>query len=165
VAEINEFQWTARDVGDTDRLGNALAELLPPGTTVALVGTLGAGKTRLVQSVAANLGVPREAVTSPTFVICQEYDGTRKVYHFDAYRLAGEDDLFDLGPEEYFESDAITFIEWADRVRGCLPSDHVEIDISVDGETGRTFQIASVGMRYGSVVRAVHDRLQRQENQ
>ena len=102
---------------DTERLGAALAEVLPPGTVVALIGTLGAGKTRLVQAVAAALGVPRGSVTSPTFVLVNEYrQGRLPVYHFDTYRLKDDDEFLDLGPDEYFESDGLTFVEWADRV-------------------------------------------------
>ena len=72
---MNEFAFLAADEADTERLGAALAAALPPGTTVALIGTLGAGKTRLVQAVAAALGVPRDAATSPTFVLVNEYRG------------------------------------------------------------------------------------------
>jgi tRNA threonylcarbamoyladenosine biosynthesis protein TsaE len=68
---MNEFVLEADNEADTDRLGAALAELLPDGTVVALSGTLGAGKTRLVQGVAAAAGIDRQLVTSPTFVLCQ----------------------------------------------------------------------------------------------
>src|SRR5262244_3895305 len=120
------------DEHDTDRLGAALAAALPPGTLIALVGTLGAGKTRLVQAVAAALGVPRDAVTSPTFVLVNEYrQGRVPIFHFDTYRLKDDDEFLALGPEEYFDSAGITFVEWADRVAGLLPADRVEITIEV----------------------------------
>src|SRR5438552_15626499 len=126
---MTEFVFKASDEQDTERFGIALAAVLPPGTVVALRGTLGAGKTRLVQAVAAAVGVPREEVVSPTFVLCQEYHGTRTVYHLDAYRLRDEDEFRELGVEELFASDAVTFIEWADRVAGALPDDYLQIDI------------------------------------
>ena len=135
-------QWTfiAQSEADTDRLGAKLAEVLTPGTLVALVGTLGAGKTRLVQAVAVALGVPTEEVTSPTFVLVNEYLGGRlPVYHFDAYRLKDEDEFLELGPEEYFDGEGITFIEWADRVESCLPKKFVRIEAKVTGDTGREF--------------------------
>ena len=88
--------FTANNEHDTDRLGAALAEVLPPGTVVALIGTLGAGKTRLVQAVAAALGVPPGSVTSPTFVLVNEYTGGRlPIYHFDTYRLKDDDEFLD----------------------------------------------------------------------
>ncbi len=98
------------------RLGAALAEVLPDGTTVALCGTLGAGKTRLVQAIAEAAGVDRRNVLSPTFVLIQEYHGRRTVYHIDAYRLRDADEFLALGPEEYFEGDGLVLVEWADRV-------------------------------------------------
>jgi tRNA threonylcarbamoyladenosine biosynthesis protein TsaE len=130
---------------DTDRLGAALAEVLVPGTVVALVGTLGAGKTRLVQAVAAALGVPRDAVTSPTFVLVNEYrHGRLPIFHFDTYRLNDEDEFLALGPEEYFDSAGITFVEWADRVADFLPPDRLEITIDVTGDYSRRVTISGL---------------------
>jgi tRNA threonylcarbamoyladenosine biosynthesis protein TsaE len=133
----------AKDERDTEHLGAVLAETLPPGTVIGLVGTLGAGKTRLVQAVAAALGVPSGSVTSPTFVLVNEYRGGRlPVYHFDTYRLKDEDEFLALGPEEYFESSGLTFVEWADRVADLLPQERLDISIEVTGETDRRFAIA-----------------------
>ena len=77
---MSELHFDAASEADTDRLGAALAELLPAGTVVALTGTLGAGKTRLVQAVAAASGIDRLQVTSPTFVLCQTYRGRRTIH-------------------------------------------------------------------------------------
>ena len=142
---MNHFRFPAQSEEDTRRLGRALGEILPAGTTVALLGTLGAGKTRLVQAVAEACGVPADTVVSPTFVLCQEYHGHRTVYHMDAYRLRDDDEFLQLGPEEYFESDGITLIEWGDRVIGCLPPDRIEIHIKVAGQTTREFEITAMG--------------------
>lgn len=125
------------DLAATDRLGRQLAEHLPPGSVVALSGTLGAGKTRLVQAIAAACGVDPADVTSPTFVLCREYHGTRTIYHLDAYRLKDEDEFLELGPEEMFASGGLVFIEWAERVANYLPPDCVEITLEVTGETSR----------------------------
>jgi tRNA threonylcarbamoyladenosine biosynthesis protein TsaE len=136
------FTFTAQNEADTDRLGTALARVLPPGTVIALIGTLGAGKTRLVQAVAAAVGLPRANVTSPTFVLVNEYKtGRIPIYHFDTYRLKDDDEFLSLGPDEYFDSNGLTFVEWADRVADLLPSDRLEISIEVTGETTRNFQI------------------------
>ena len=142
---MDEFTFLADNESDTQRLGAALAKVLPPGTTVALIGTLGAGKTRLVQALAAGCGVPPETVVSPTFVLCQEYHGRRTLYHLDAYRLKDDDEFLELGPEEYFASDGITLIEWADRVIACLPPQRLEIHIEVVGDTARQFRLVAVG--------------------
>lgn len=139
---MNDFTFVAQSEADTDRLGVLLAEALPPGTVVALVGTLGAGKTRLVQAVAAALGVPRDEVTSPTFVLVNEYSkGRVPIYHFDAYRLRDEDEFNELGPEEYFEGDGLTFVEWADRVTDSMPRDCVRIEIEVTGDQSRQMTV------------------------
>lgn len=130
------------DERDTERLGAALAAVVPPGTVIGLIGTLGAGKTRLVQAVAVALGVPSGNVTSPTFVLVNEYTGGRiPVYHFDTYRLKDEDEFLALGPDEYFESSGVTFVEWADRVADLLPAERLEITMEVTGETQRRISI------------------------
>jgi tRNA threonylcarbamoyladenosine biosynthesis protein TsaE len=129
---------TVQNEQDTKRLGTALADALPPGTVVGLIGTLGAGKTRLVQAVATALGMPPGSVTSPTFVLVNEYRGGRMpVFHFDTYRLKDEDEFLALGPDEYFESPGLTFVEWADRVANLLPRERVEITFDVLDQTKR----------------------------
>lgn len=128
---------------DTERLGTALAELLPDGAVVALIGTLGAGKTRLVQSVARACGVPNGVVVSPTFVLIGEYRGRRTIYHFDVYRLRDGDEFEQLGPDEYFDAGGLTLIEWADRVTDWLPEDRFEITVTITGPTSRSFAIGS----------------------
>lgn len=138
---------------DTVRLGAALADVLPDGTTVALCGTLGAGKTRLVQAVAEAVGVDRRNVTSPTFVLIQEYRGRRALYHIDAYRLRNEDEFLALGPEEYFQSDGLVLVEWADRVQGCLPKDRIEVHIEITGPQSRRFEVVPVGEKYVGAVK------------
>jgi tRNA threonylcarbamoyladenosine biosynthesis protein TsaE len=114
---------------------------------VALIGTLGAGKTRLVQAAAEGAGVPPGTALSPTFVLIQHYQGVRTIHHIDAYRLRDEDEFQELGPEELFESDGLTFVEWADRVEVCLPSDHLRVEIDVLGKSARRFRITAVGDR------------------
>ena len=91
-----------------------------------------------MQAVAAAFGVPRANVTSPTFVLVNEYPGGRlPIYHFDTYRLKDDDEFLNLGPDEYFDSNGLTFVEWADRVADLLPAERVEITIEVAGETDR----------------------------
>lgn len=144
------------DEAGTVALGERLAASLGPPATVALVGPLGAGKTRLVQAIAAALGADEE-VTSPTFVLVNEYrTGRVPVYHFDAYRLEDEDELFELGAEEYFaglvaSGPGLTLVEWGDRFPDSLPSDTVTVRIDVIGETRRRVTIEGMpdGVRLG----------------
>lgn len=151
----SELQISLADESATGRLGAALAAALPAGSVVALIGTLGAGKTRLVQAIATSLGVEPADVLSPTYVIVHEYRGQRPIYHFDAYRLKDDDEFLELGPEEYFDSDGITLIEWADRVERCLPREWLEIRIEVTGATTREVQVTARGARYCAVLEKV----------
>ena len=117
---------------ETERLGATLAELLPNGAVVTLLGTLGAGKTRLVQAIAEASGVPVGVVGSPTFVLVKEYHGkTRAIYHFDAYRLR--------------DSDGLSFVEWADRVDDVIPRDHLEIIVELVDQRTRKFIVSTCG--------------------
>lgn len=119
---MSTFEFISYSEHDTGRLGAEIAEAAAPGDVIALVGTLGAGKTRLVQAIAVALGNVAEAITSPTFVLVNEYTAGRlPVYHFDVYRLKDDDEFLELGAKEYFERDGITLIEWGDRVEHLLP--------------------------------------------
>src|SRR5215467_16219929 len=114
----------APDLEATRAFGHRLAGLLFPGAVVALVGPLGAGKTHLVRAVAEGLGISdSRVVNSPTFVLIQEYQARLPIYHFDAYRLRTEGEFADLGAHEYFESNGVCLVEWADRVPAYLPAE------------------------------------------
>ena len=144
------------DLAATQAFGRRLGGLLFPGAVVALVGPLGAGKTHLVRAVAEGLGLSDgRTVSSPTFVLIQEYPARLPVYHFDAYRLRGEAEFADLGAHEYFEGDGVCLVEWADRVRGCLPPEHLRITLSVTGENSRRAEVQATGERYEAVVKAL----------
>src|SRR5262245_10398004 len=144
----------------TSAFGSELAALLPPAAVVALIGPLGAGKTRLVQAVAHASGVEDGVVASPTFVLIHEYQGRVPIFHFDAYRLRDEDEFIALGPEEYFSQKGWSFVEWADRVESALPKEHIEIAIESTGQYVRRLSIrATGGERYEKIVDALRARL------
>lgn len=159
---MSEFTFDATSEADTDRLGAALAEFLPDGTVVALSGTLGAGKTRLAQAVAAASGIDRQQVTSPTFVLCQTYRGRRTIHHFDVYRLKDEQEFLELGPDEYFESDGLSLVEWADKVDHLLPSVRLDVSIEVIGPTQRRFTLRSNDRQLESAIGRIAEILQSQ---
>jgi tRNA threonylcarbamoyladenosine biosynthesis protein TsaE len=126
---------------ETDRLGCALANEVTPGTVIALIGPLGAGKTRLVRAVAEALGVDPGAITSPTFVLIHEYEGRLPVYHMDVYRLKGLDEFDGLGPADYWLGAGVCLVEWADRIRDRLPADAWTIQIALKGPMERRFEL------------------------
>ena len=121
---------------ETQELGKRLAEQFKPNTVVALTGDLGAGKTALAKAIARGLGVT-ETITSPTFTIVQEYEtGRLPLFHFDVYRVSDEDELFEIGFEDYFKKGGICLIEWADLVEDMLPAGAVHIEMLYGEEEG-----------------------------
>lgn len=126
---------------ETEALGRALAEMLGPGTTIGLVGPLGAGKTRLVRAIAEALGVEPGAIASPTFVLIHEYDGRLPIYHFDAYRLADPEEFDALGAADYFTAGGVCLVEWADLVADRLPADSWRARIDPT-DSGRSFLVS-----------------------
>jgi tRNA threonylcarbamoyladenosine biosynthesis protein TsaE len=141
------------DLAATIAWGRRLGALLFPGAVVALVGPLGAGKTHLVRAIAEGLDIPDgRAVSSPTFVLVQEYDARLPIYHFDAYRLGTPAEFFDLGAHEYFAGDGVCLVEWADRVEACLPDEHLRVRLAVTGESTRRISLEARGVRYDTLV-------------
>ncbi|MFO0798378.1 MAG: tRNA (adenosine(37)-N6)-threonylcarbamoyltransferase complex ATPase subunit type 1 TsaE [Gemmataceae bacterium] len=144
------------DLSATEALGRRLGALLFRGAVVALVGPLGAGKTHLTRAIAEGLGVRNPAaVTSPTFVLIQEYPARLPVYHFDAYRLSGPREFAELGAHEYFAGDGVCVVEWADKVEPTLPAEHLRIVITPVDENRRRFELTAHGERYAAVLAAL----------
>ncbi len=144
-----------QSLADTEALGRRLGELLFPGAVVALVGPMGAGKTHLVRAVAEGLGIANaDVVNSPTFVLIQEYDARLPIYHFDAYRLHSEREFLDLGVDEYFVSDGVCLVEWADKVEMALPAEHLRIEITITGAESRLVHVVAQGQRQEALLAA-----------
>jgi tRNA threonylcarbamoyladenosine biosynthesis protein TsaE len=151
---MSELLITVDDLAATEAFGRRLGRLLFPGAVVALIGPLGAGKTHLARAIAEGLDIAdRRAVSSPTFVLIQEYDARLPIYHFDAYRLPGPSEFVALGVDEYFSGKGVCLVEWADRVAAALPADHLRIGIRVIGESTRELHIAGHGERHAAIVK------------
>jgi tRNA threonylcarbamoyladenosine biosynthesis protein TsaE len=116
---------------ETRSLGAALGALAQPGTLIALVGPLGAGKTQLAKGVAQGLGVA-SVVNSPTFVLMNEHAGRLRLFHVDAYRLGEPEEALAAGLLDERGADGVTVIEWADRLDGWLPLDRLDLEIQAD---------------------------------
>ncbi len=116
-------------------LADSMIQQLPSPQVIGLIGTLGAGKTTLVQAIARAAGIDAGEVTSPTFTLLQTHQGKVRIHHLDAYRIADEDEFLELGVAELFDDrDAWTIIEWADRVRGLMPDDTIWIRITLEAD-------------------------------
>lgn len=154
---MKTWRWNSASEDDTERLAIQLAKLLPPKAAVALDGTLGAGKTRFTQALAAAAGVDRKLVQSPTFVLVHEYPGPTPIFHFDAYRLKSLDEWWDLGVEEYFERPGWCVVEWASKVEPGLPADRLHLHFDWLDETSRVVDLTA----HGSVYENLLDQLSR----
>jgi tRNA threonylcarbamoyladenosine biosynthesis protein TsaE len=128
-----------RSAAETRALGRALGRDAVPGTVLALIGPLGAGKTQLAKGVAEGLGV-RSVVNSPTFVLMNEHEGRLRLFHIDAYRLDDPQDALAAGLLDERQAGGVTVVEWADRLEGWLPDARLEITIAqvADDERSRT---------------------------
>ena len=144
MTETLRFRTTSPE--DTRRFGRALGASLEAGDFVGLTGTLGSGKTVVVQGAAQGLGY-EGYVTSPTFVLVNEYEGRVPVLHVDLYRIADSRELDDIGYREIFFGDGVSLVEWADRAPEMLPSDGLRIEIEIDGPSERAFVVTALGER------------------
>lgn len=121
---------------DTFRIGKQLGEAAEPGDIFLLEGDLGVGKTVFAKGFAAGLGIT-EPITSPTFTIIQEYEeGRIPLYHFDVYRIADPEEMYELGYEGYFFGEGVCLIEWASLIEELLPAGCRTIRIEKDLEKG-----------------------------
>jgi tRNA threonylcarbamoyladenosine biosynthesis protein TsaE len=136
------------DESATDALGRRLGAALRGGDVVGLEGPLGAGKTRLVRGIAAGMGIDPAVVSSPSFVLVQEYDGPGELVlaHVDAWRLDGPDAVDGLGWDELAGAPGVvTVIEWASRIEAVIPPDAAWLEIAPAGaDAGDTADAADV---------------------
>lgn len=128
------------DLAATERFAAELERRLPAAACIGLIGTLGAGKTHLVRAIGTAAGIDREAITSPTFTLVQRYHGNRQLTHLDAYRVADEDEWWELGIEELWEEPGLILIEWADRFAETLPPEGLWVRLEHAG-AGRRAQL------------------------
>ena len=151
TAESRVFEFITHSGADTIEVGRKLAELLQPPQMLLLRGDLGTGKTTLVKGIALTLDAAEpDEVTSPTFTLLHEYEGTRdgqtvKLYHLDVYRLEGERQLETLGVEDLFTQDALVFIEWGEKFKSLVKRATGEISITSEGGDDRKITVTLKG--------------------
>ena len=143
----------SNSVEDTDKLAKIISSSVFEGFLILANGDLGAGKTRFAKSLASYLGVSSN-VTSPTFNILKCYEGDKyDFYHIDAYRLEGVKQ--DLGLEEYIEGNDVCFIEWSEFIDYLLPDTYLKMNILVNDDESRTFNIEGIGENYKEVEKEI----------
>ena len=122
------MEYLSHNTEETEALGEALARRLRRGDVLAYYGDLGAGKTACTRGLARGLGCTGR-VTSPTFTIVNEYEGTIPLFHFDMYRLGSSDELFDIGWEDYLARGGVCAVEWSEIVEDALPAGIITVTI------------------------------------
>lgn len=126
---IKKYVFQTKSAEQTTALGEALGKILKAGDVISMDGDLGAGKTHFTYGLAKALGI-EEYITSPTFTIVNEYrSGKLPLFHFDAYRLSSEDELYDIGYEDYLAQNGVVVIEWAVNVDGVFDEKTIKVEI------------------------------------
>ena len=144
----------SRSVEQTEELGARIAEHVFAGAFIALHGELGAGKTALARGIGAGLHIAD--IASPTFTILHEHEGKLPLYHFDAYRLRGEEELYGIGYEEYLSSGGVVLMEWPERVPGSLPRERLDVYMEGSADEMRSILLRPSGQRYEALVQAIY---------
>ncbi|MGA1464252.1 MAG: tRNA (adenosine(37)-N6)-threonylcarbamoyltransferase complex ATPase subunit type 1 TsaE [Bacteroidetes bacterium] len=108
---------------ETMKAGEQFAKTCKPGDIIGLKGQLGAGKTHFVKGFVRAFGLSSSTVTSPTFTLIQEYEGTLTIWHFDCYRVKDPKEILEIGAEEYFFDQGICIIEWPEKIQEILPQE------------------------------------------
>jgi len=137
---VSRRTFASRDPAETQTIGERLGARLTAGAVIACTGELGAGKTCFLQGLARGLGVT-SGVTSPTFVLVNQYRGRMPIYHLDAYRTGSLTELVDLGLEEMLHGDGVTVIEWADKLLPLLPARTIHVHLQGLGDEPREITI------------------------
>ncbi|MHB8058100.1 MAG: tRNA (adenosine(37)-N6)-threonylcarbamoyltransferase complex ATPase subunit type 1 TsaE [Desulfuromonadaceae bacterium] len=158
------LQITTGSSWETEQLGLSIGSLLTPGSFLALRGDLGGGKTCFARGVVAALAPQSSTlVASPTYAIMNCYPGTTPVYHFDFYRLSGDDDIAELGFEEFFYGDGVCVVEWSERLDELMPADALTLLFEYAGDDKRQITITGSGQKSDNVIEQLKDKLQQQK--
>jgi tRNA threonylcarbamoyladenosine biosynthesis protein TsaE len=148
---VSTLNFISHSPDQTKDLGNRIGQLVALGDILLLSGELGSGKTCLAQGVALGLGIT-DYVTSPSFVLIREYHGRLSMYHVDLYRLDNNEEIANLGLDDYFYDRGISIIEWAEKGLDVLPVEHLLIKISYLSDTARCLKLIPRGNRYQELI-------------
>ena len=153
------MEITSDSARKTQDIGRFIAGNLNKGDIVCLFGDLGSGKTVLTKGIGLGLGLDKDRVTSPTFVIIRQYEARIPIYHFDLYRLALPEDILSLGYEEYLFDQGVSVIEWADKLGCLIPKEFLKIELRVVGREKRHLKISAKGSRYKKLMEKLNENL------
>ncbi len=149
----------SHSVQKTLSIGKAIGRRLSAGAIILLSGGLGSGKTVLAKGIAMGLGIKKEKVLSPTFVIMRVHKGRLVLYHFDLYRLQVPRDILNLGYEEYFYAEGAAVIEWPQRLKYLLPKEFLQINLSLIDSSKRCLQFKACGAKYKKILVDIYENI------
>ena len=150
----------SKSISDTFKIGKTIAKNLQKSDIICLFGTLGSGKTVLTKGIASGLGIKKNKIISPSFVLIRQYNaGKIPLYHFDLYRLKAPCDIMVLGYEEYLYDEGVTVIEWAERLKYLLPKEHLKINLYIKTNTQRLLEISAFGKHYNELLGKIRENL------
>ncbi|MFA5092875.1 MAG: tRNA (adenosine(37)-N6)-threonylcarbamoyltransferase complex ATPase subunit type 1 TsaE [Candidatus Omnitrophota bacterium] len=147
----------SHSVNQTLKIGKQLGRKLQGSEIILLSGTLGAGKTVLAKGIAQGLGINKNNVISPTFVLLRVHKGRHILQHFDLYRAKTTDDIFGLGYDEYLYSAAVTVIEWPERLKFLLPKEFIKIKLISKAKDKRLLKFSAKGKKHKELLNKIFE--------
>ncbi len=153
-----EHQFLSNSPAATSAMGERIGKKLQSGSVIALTGELGCGKTLLTRGICAGLDVPLRQVSSPTFILVNEYGGRLPVFHIDLYRIAAESDGVELGITDYLlrGESGVVVIEWAEKILSLLPADLLKAEFEIISANKRRIVFSTSGTGYDAVFRELN---------
>lgn len=157
---VDALRLISRSDEETRRLGQLLGEIIVTGTTVALSGDLGSGKTVFVQGLAKGLEVPEAYyVTSPTYTIMNEFPGRLRLFHVDLYRLTTPDEMEEIGLDELFSGTEVIAVEWPERLPHRFFGNHISVSFTVSGDDVREIILIPYGQAAADLIGKIKNRM------
>lgn len=144
------FELISNSEEETKMIGQKVASQLKKGDIIVLTGDLGSGKTKFVEGILTYFG-KQDEISSPTFTIVNEYEGNMPLYHFDVYRIGSSEEMYDIGYDEYINSDGVCIIEWANLIEDILPDEYLHIELKYK-DMSREMILNPVGEKYEKIV-------------
>lgn len=137
---------------ETVEYGERLSKLIKKGDIICFFGDLGAGKTTMIKGIARGLNVKRARVNSPTFVLMNVYEGRLPIYHFDLYRLKGNENIASTGYDEFLYDEGVALVEWADHFGDLMPDEYLKVELKHRDLHRRQINLGAKGSRYQNIV-------------
>ncbi|MDO8567328.1 MAG: tRNA (adenosine(37)-N6)-threonylcarbamoyltransferase complex ATPase subunit type 1 TsaE [Dehalococcoidales bacterium] len=152
---MDKFTFISNSPLATFNMGKRLGKRLEAGSTIAMIGELGCGKTLMTRGIGAGLEVPERRVNSPTFVLVNEYSGRLPVYHMDLYRLSNIEQGFEIGILDYLAraSGGVLIVEWAEKIAPLLPEERLQVEFQVLSARKREILFCASGDKFSSLLK------------